>query len=69
MERMPRPEGLPQRFTLADRRDYTVAELRGIAAKHGLPAPSRLTHDELAELITSAGIPLPPKPAQRGRAS
>ena len=36
--------GEPQRFT-ADGH-YTVAELRGIAAEHGLATPSRLTHGE-----------------------
>jgi len=65
MERMTWPGGPPQRFTAADRWDYTVAELRGIAAEHGLPTPSRLTHGELAELITAAGIPLPPKLPER----
>ena len=58
--------GQPQRFTAADRWDYTAAELRGIAAEHGLAhTPSRLTHDELVELITTAGIPLPPKRLER----
>ena len=62
MERMPAPGAEPQRFTAAA---YTVAELRGIAAEHGLPTPSRLTHDELVELVTAAGVPLPLKPPGR----
>jgi hypothetical protein len=49
------------------RDNYTVAELRGIAAEHGLATPSRLTHDELAGLLTGAGVPLPPKLPERMR--
>jgi len=63
---MPKPPGPPQKFTAADRWDYTVAELRTIAAEHDLlPATSRMTHDELVELITSACISLPRKPLER----
>jgi hypothetical protein len=65
MERMTGPAGEPQRITTADRWDYTVAELRGIAAEHGLPTPSRLTHPELVDLLTTAGVPLPPKLPER----
>ena len=49
MERMSGPVGPSRKFTAADRWDYTVAELREIAAEHGLPAKSRMTHDELVE--------------------
>jgi hypothetical protein len=45
--------------------DYTVAELRQIAADRNLRVAMRMTHDQLVELITAAGIQLPPKPPQR----
>lgn len=63
--RVDRAEGPGQRITVAERWDYTVAELRGIAAEHGLPTPSRMTHGELVELIAAAGVPLPPKQPER----
>jgi hypothetical protein len=72
---MPKPDRMPrmsgpatgprQKFTLADRWDYTVTELRQIAAEHDLAATSRMTHDELVALITAAGVDLPPKPPER----
>jgi hypothetical protein len=45
--------------------DYTVADLRQIAADRDLPATMRMTHDQLVELITAAGIQLPPNPPGR----
>src|SRR6516162_7769285 len=45
--------------------DYTVADLRQIAADHNLRPTMRMTHDQLVELITVAGIQLPPKPLER----
>lgn len=66
MSRMSGPAaGPPQKFTLADRWDYTVAELRRIAAEHDLAITSRMTHDDLVGLITAAGVDLPPKPPER----
>lgn len=65
MERMPRPDGPARQFTSAGRWDYTVAELRQVAADHGLTATSRRTHDELVSLIAEAGISLPSKPLER----
>ena len=64
MERMHGP-GQARKFTSEDRWDYTMTELRQIAADHELPATSRMTHDELVALITEADITLPPKPAER----
>jgi hypothetical protein len=54
-----------ERVTWPGGAHYTVAELRGIAAEHGLPTPSRLTHGELVDLVTAAGVPLPPKRPER----
>jgi len=65
LERMPRAEGPAVRFTLADRWDYTNAELRAIARKHDIPVTARLTHDELVRLLAGAGIDLPAKPLRR----
>jgi hypothetical protein len=65
MPRMSGPSGPPRKFADADRRDYTMTELREIARDHDLPARSRMTHDELVELITAADIILPSKPLER----
>ncbi len=65
LERMPRAEGPAARFTLADRWDYTNAELREIAREQDIPVPSRLTHDKLVRLLAGAGIDLPAKPLRR----
>lgn len=65
VEWIPGPDGPAQRFTSADRWDYTVAKFRQIPADHDLPATSRTTHDELVALITAAGIDLPAKPLER----
>jgi hypothetical protein len=56
----PRGPGQARKLTTADRWDYTVAELRQIAAEHSLTATSRMTHDELVSLIAAAGISLYP---------
>lgn len=61
MERMHDP-GQMRQFTASVRWDYTVAELRQIAAGHDLRVTSRMRHDDLVSLITEAGISLPPKP-------
>jgi len=53
MERTCGP-GQARKLTSADRWDYTVAELRQIAAEHSLAATSRMTHDELVSLIAEA---------------
>jgi Rho termination factor, N-terminal domain len=64
VERVPKPERT-ERITLADRRDYTVAELRQIAREHQVRRTSRMTHDELVKVLTARGIDLPAKPLQR----
>ena len=59
-----RPGQMPK-FTASVRWDYTVAELRQIAAGHDLRVTSRMRHDDLVSLITEAGISLPPKPLEQ----
>lgn len=61
MDRMPDPGQMPT-VTRSVRWDYTVAELRQIAARHDLRVTSRMRHDDLVSLITEAGISLPTKP-------
>ncbi len=75
MERMPKPTmpmeriGPPaepgRRITLADRWDYTVAELRALCRAHGIPGRSRMTHDQLVAALRDAGVDLPAKAPQR----
>jgi hypothetical protein len=59
------PPGPPERFTLDDRWDYTVAELLGIAREHGAPVPGRITHQALVAVLREHEVPLPPKPLRR----
>lgn len=54
-----------QRVVLADRWDYTVAELRETARENGITVTSRMTHADLVGALRSAGIELPVKPLQR----
>ena len=57
--------GRIERITLADRWDYTVAELRQAARDHGVAVTSRMTHAELVAVLREAGIELPAKRRER----
>jgi hypothetical protein len=50
---------------LAPGSDYTVRELRQLAAEHGVKIRSRATKDEIIAALTAAGVELPTKPLER----
>jgi hypothetical protein len=65
-ERMWVPDdAVPERITIGQRWDWTVAELRELARQNDVPFLSRHTHEELVDLLWRWGVDVPAKPPQR----